>query len=128
MTDQEWTEYEREFGPLDEEDKQIAFFCHKYNTMQTKVVGFNDEWQVFVDQQGLPLDNGTLTFFVMHGLQQLHVYNKLEIEMIARKLAEKNCPNMVDQLDWEYFTRGYDETNGIADLQFAADKGLLYGS
>ena len=82
----------------------------------TTVVKFNSEYSVLTDEMGLPLAHSTVAWLIDKSLEHMK-HNALEMEAIAQRLTRENAPGMESQLNWDYFTDGFDSKSGRAGLK-----------
>ncbi len=71
--------------------------------LHPEVVGFNQEYGVLVDAQGIMLPLSTVRL-LLEAVQTHCKHSKMELEAIGRRTVEDNHPRMVNQFNFaEYF-------------------------
>lgn len=66
------------------------------------ILQFDEEYQVFVDQQGLLVPKSNLIALAQRMKTHLS-HSPLELEAIARRTLEERHPSMVNQFNMGYF-------------------------
>jgi len=82
----------------------------------TTAVNFNEEYKVLTDEMGIPLAHSTVAWLVDKALEHMQ-HNALEMEAIAQRLVRENAPSMSSQMNWDYFTEGFDAKSGRAGMK-----------
>lgn len=78
-------------------------------------VDWHDEYAVVVDQMGLPITHSQLVALLKGVLAHLR-HSKLEMEAISRRLMVERHPSMVEQMNFDFFTDGFEE-DGFAVMR-----------
>ena len=81
-----------------------------------QVVQFNEEYKVLTDEMGLPLAHSDVAWLIDKALDHMK-HSSLEMEAIAQRLVRENAPSMEKQLNWGYYTDGFDSKSGKAGLK-----------
>lgn len=81
-----------------------------------QVVAHNAEYNILVDEMGLPLPHSTVAWLIDQAFNHMK-RSSLEMEAIAKRLVQENAPSMESQLNWEFYTEGFDSKSGTAALK-----------
>lgn len=68
-------------------------------------IGFNTEYNVLTDEQGIMLPK-EVAIALVRQLKAHFSHTPLEMEAIGRRMLEASHPNMIDQFDFDWFLYG----------------------
>jgi hypothetical protein len=64
---------------------------------------FDEEYEVLGDPQGPLMLSKSEIDWLEEKLAKHKAHSALELETISRRMVEKHCPSMIDQINFDYF-------------------------